>query len=373
VERDGSADYTVIQDAVDAAASGDTILIGPGRFNEQQWVTCPGWQDSVRVLVHQYELTIIGSGPETIIGQDVAWNEDQGYHKGIVVSDYWNNHVARIEKLRFENMSNGIYSSFEEAGDNTVLIRDCEFMGNHDAVALIGDGGDVRISGCSFNYMARDGLHIGAFRQSKLVIEHCSFLLLDHHHWPQRHISLNGVQNAHVTDCEFLEGSGAITVADGTNALVERCIMDGQSQLAIYPAVHCTIILDDCQIRNQAGVVYTPSPDSYVLIQRSTIANVSDYTFMIWHAGDIVVHDCDLSGGERGIVWCVERNSCAEIQTLDMTGNYWGTADPDSISDLIRDHHDSDDACYIIDFEPFESESTPVEKKSFGDLKALFR
>lgn len=33
VERDGSGDYTIIQDAVDAAASGDTIRIGPGRFD----------------------------------------------------------------------------------------------------------------------------------------------------------------------------------------------------------------------------------------------------------------------------------------------------------------------------------------------------
>ena len=31
VEKDGSGDFTVIQDAVDAAAAGDTIRIGPGR------------------------------------------------------------------------------------------------------------------------------------------------------------------------------------------------------------------------------------------------------------------------------------------------------------------------------------------------------
>ncbi|MBE0568033.1 MAG: hypothetical protein IH621_18915 [Krumholzibacteria bacterium] len=34
VEKDGSGDYTVIQDALDAAASGDTIQIGPGRFED---------------------------------------------------------------------------------------------------------------------------------------------------------------------------------------------------------------------------------------------------------------------------------------------------------------------------------------------------
>ena len=82
VQRDGSADYTVIQDAVDVAASGDTILIGPGRFNEQRYWSFPGWSDSVRVVVPQRELTLIGSGPATIIGQTEPWELEQGAHKG---------------------------------------------------------------------------------------------------------------------------------------------------------------------------------------------------------------------------------------------------------------------------------------------------
>lgn len=53
--------------------------------------------------------------------------------------------------------------------------------------------------------------------------------------------------------------------------------------------------------------------------------------------------------------------------------HYWGTADPDSITSLIRDNYDSPEACYIIDYEPFESESTPVAKKSFSDVKNVFR
>ncbi|MFH2054054.1 MAG: hypothetical protein ABIK96_16485, partial [bacterium] len=34
VERDGSGNFTEIQPAIDAAASGDTILIGPGEYLE---------------------------------------------------------------------------------------------------------------------------------------------------------------------------------------------------------------------------------------------------------------------------------------------------------------------------------------------------
>ncbi len=34
VEKDGTGDFSVIYEAEDAAAAGDTILIGPGRFEE---------------------------------------------------------------------------------------------------------------------------------------------------------------------------------------------------------------------------------------------------------------------------------------------------------------------------------------------------
>jgi len=38
VEQDGSGDFLALQPAVDAAASGDTILIGPGWYQELNWV-----------------------------------------------------------------------------------------------------------------------------------------------------------------------------------------------------------------------------------------------------------------------------------------------------------------------------------------------
>jgi len=34
VEKDGTGDFTIIQDAIDAAGDGDTIQIGAGRFND---------------------------------------------------------------------------------------------------------------------------------------------------------------------------------------------------------------------------------------------------------------------------------------------------------------------------------------------------
>ncbi len=66
--------------------------------------------------------------------------------------------------------------------------------------------------------------------------------------------------------------------------------------------------------------------------------------------------------------------NCDDYPThLDLTHNYWGTADPDSIQNLIYDYHDSTAACNIIDYIPFLDTTTPTEKKSMGGIKALFR
>ena len=43
VEQDGSGDFTVIQDAVDAAGDGDTVAIGPGRYEEYQTIYVQGY------------------------------------------------------------------------------------------------------------------------------------------------------------------------------------------------------------------------------------------------------------------------------------------------------------------------------------------
>lgn len=69
VEKDGSGDFTVIQNAVDASASGDTIMIGPGRYSEYTDHTYAGnvWHNYVHMVTGS--LTLIGAGEDvTVIG-----------------------------------------------------------------------------------------------------------------------------------------------------------------------------------------------------------------------------------------------------------------------------------------------------------------
>jgi len=71
VMQDGTGDFELIQPALDAAASGDTILVGPGEFLVSNPTEVPGyaWEVDIYAFVSVDELTIIGSGKtETYIG-----------------------------------------------------------------------------------------------------------------------------------------------------------------------------------------------------------------------------------------------------------------------------------------------------------------
>jgi pectin methylesterase-like acyl-CoA thioesterase len=86
VAKDGSGDFAVIQAAVDAAAPGDTVSIGPGRFLEKAPYTTPGWTKDVYVVATKDSLTFIGSGQDvTIIGPATRLHTPPAHPKGFAI------------------------------------------------------------------------------------------------------------------------------------------------------------------------------------------------------------------------------------------------------------------------------------------------
>ncbi len=58
---------------------------------------------------------------------------------------------------------------------------------------------------------------------------------------------------------------------------------------------------------------------------------------------------------------------------LDMIGNYWGTADSTQISEWIIDGYDDPSTHAFVDFAPFSGQPQPADRKSWGELKNLYR
>ena len=62
-----------------------------------------------------------------------------------------------------------------------------------------------------------------------------------------------------------------------------------------------------------------------------------------------------------------------EIMTNDLTGNYWGTANSDSVASWIWDYNDDPVTRAYIDFLPLAEEPLPLESRSWGSLKSMFK
>lgn len=110
VRKDGTGDYLVIQQALDVAADGDTVLIGPGEYLEHAPVRYPGWTFDIETYadVNADDLTIIGAGSDqTFIGPlTYSGNAGTASPRGI---GYVQGGDLRISDVCVRNCYNGLW------------------------------------------------------------------------------------------------------------------------------------------------------------------------------------------------------------------------------------------------------------------------
>jgi hypothetical protein len=153
VERDGSGDFTVIQDAVDAASNGDIIMIGPGRFDEYRSVGSPIYD--VYVLIQDKSLTFIGAGPDaTIIGPaDVNHHPWPG--RDVMIFKTFNFTSLVLRDLCLEHSPWKLVSC--AVGSGRLEAENCTFReGGNGIAGFFAGGGWVR--SCEFRDLTSDGV-----------------------------------------------------------------------------------------------------------------------------------------------------------------------------------------------------------------------
>ena len=193
VRQDGSGDYLTIIEAVQAAAAGDTVEVGPGTYGDSVAVDVP--------------LTILSTdGPEaTVVHRSRNWWINAG--------------PTRIEGLKFNQL--WFTGSSVRIDGAPVTIVDCIFYDN--SAGEWGSGGAV-----------------GAFNGADLGIEQCYF---------ESNFALDGAAvyigsgaRATVRRCEFFdnrgyEQCGGITVSDATLDVVD-CLFNQNYVRDEYGAVN---------------------------------------------------------------------------------------------------------------------------------------
>jgi len=360
VRKDGTGDYTVIQDAVDRAAAGDTIRIGPGRFEEKRPFTsvpvktAEKWTFDVFVAVTVSDLTIIGSGADqTIIGWPTTLGGGPDQPKIICTTPL----VARlvVEDLAMENVFNGIYRT--EGG--TLEVRRCRTLGCLYGVTTWSEI-ETLIEDCHFQDI--DYGVISFYPAQNLTISQCEFAACA--------AAFEHTASASVANCSFIRSPVGCQFASNSSGTIFGSTFSNQTNVGVVVATGSDIALASNEISGSPINLRVRSSSTVVgwdnLLHGGSFATISASN------SDLQLHGCQIMH-ISGPTVKLEGYVSPPLRTLDLTNNFWGTDSASTIASWIFDYYDDVRINAKVQYEPFLGQPVATETTSWGDLKALWR
>lgn len=359
VRKDGSGDYSVLQNALDAVANGDTILIGPGDFADPTTIALPGYSYPVvsYAVVRTPELTIIGSGagitaigPTNFEGGGVP-NTPQG-----LTCDMADARLT-IRNLTVGNCELGLVVR------GVLTMSDCQVHNTNIGMYWLPSGSGGLLQRTRFTgtwALGSLGIGDGTAAPGGLV-EDCSI---------PGTLQVRGVQGLTVRDCEL----GSVYLMLGATMNLSRCSTSASGPgvaLASGAGGYCGV--EDCVIRgaSSALTVDPSAPGARFVVSNSRLEGGTGA--ILWArsgSGPCVIHSSDLVKGAGVAVRC--DNSSASV-VHDLTNNWWGTSSAAEIASWIVDNSDDPNIGSIVLYSPFAGQSVPTESTSWGELKASYR
>jgi len=358
VEQDGSGDFLVIQDAVDIAAAGDTVLIGPGNYNQGHSIQIPSWSQPTDAFVYATteNLTFIGvDSSQVFIGPDEYYQTYFGPlgFCGSELTDTW-----RIEGVTLRNVREAIY------GGGRIEIRNCRFVENANNAIFTWAAGGTLIEECSFLNNLQ-GCMFSLSPSSGVTIRDSEFILSA--------ISLQNTSGFFMENCHMVGaykvGGVAGVQFDSSSGTIINCQFEGMSNYGINAVFNSNVVVSNCDIQ-VLGDSIRASEGAFVEVSGSVLAGA--YRNIWLRSGAVLTaHGNHILKPGLNFIKCEQYSG--EIITMDFTNNYWGTTALDSIALGIWDFNDNPTIKATIDFEPISDVPLPTEKKSLGDVKSMFR
>jgi hypothetical protein len=360
LEADGSGDFPTIQAAIDAAVAGDTILLGPGVFDD--YYVHPEYDYAYYVRITKNNLTIRGSGIDnTIIGQTIDNNQGRWVYLMTVepsleflledltlqlcdktMTELLRGHAntnMRVNRVGFRRSYRGFY-----AGNcNFVGVADCEFTDIADeafgtsfhtpsyirntrlervGLGVYTNGSEeLEISDCTFDGGGSGGNSIGGciVPWSRATFNRCTFV-----NQTRAGILMDGVR-LQVNDCVFSEGVGrGLEIVNGT-------------------------------FGGTGNIIY--SENAVLVFGYGIIDNFRDNHL--------------IAGGSGQLVRTYEDDR--PPITVDMRYNWWGTDNIQLVAAGVWDHFDNPNLVVTVDYYPILGGPVYVEQRTWSDVKALFQ
>jgi hypothetical protein len=362
VELEGTGDFTDIQPAVDAAAPGDTIRIGPGRFDTFHPITAPAWTEDTIIGVLKDNLTFIGSGKDvTILGPSAFWNPPGDSPK---VFCSFGGFDAVITDMTIENVEVGIYWV-----EGTLEVRSCMFRAlEYGSGALYLFVDSATVSDCEFELPA-GGYAIEIYNLLSNIqgvnITSCAVTGAD------MGVRVGyGAPNIVISDSTFDVKYWGMIFDQASTGTIRRCRINSSGERAVFVTNGSVVSISDSELTDALyglAVTENASVDASGVV----ISNTTGAAVYLRNRGRATVHGSHVLPASGFAVACYPYSGTPV--TIDMSGNFWGTADSVAIETMIQDHADDLAIPYTVMYAPYANGPVPTESTTWGDLKALFR
>lgn len=376
VEQDGSGDFQVIQHAVNAAASGDTVCIGPGEYMDHFQVDPPQDYYSACVQLKQAELTIIGAGADsTFIGpQGDGWDGWDGEHArtiGIFADGYWDNRNLYLKGVTVRNANSGLLSWRLEHTD----IDECAFKGNRSGIFI--SEGRFLVQGSWFGGQPSNGRHLRAHSTPNSIVENCRFEETSIVQTGSVHLSVSWrPSSVEVRNCSFLGGYDAFSIG-GVEVNISNCMMKNLQGYAIGVGSGAALSVENCTVDVAEGGLFSSYSGSDITVSNTSFRSLVEASVVFDGLSDCTITNCNLAKGVRYVATSPYGLPPQEKLTIesraDLRNNWWGTSDPDSIQAWIFDAADDSTLTVIFDWYPYLDAPVANEHTSTGGLKRMFR
>lgn len=401
VDPGGGGDFTAIQEAIDAAAGGDEILVNPGVYYESL--------NFLGKILYVHSAT----GPDvTTIDASQSGSScavfEQGEPPSTILEGFTLTHGIGIDCVEAGGRAGG--GAYCDLSSPT--FRDCRFFANsaNNGAAIYTRNGSPEISSCEFysNFSAGYGGAISCSSSSPSIYN-CHF---------ESNTAVAGDGTIHLTieatieDCVFLDNDarqgGAINCGHGpANAQIRRCLFVGNRATGVHggairsheasPYIEECVFIENWALEDGGGFFAMDGGIPQV-IHCTFYRNAADRyggNIAVWYGTTLILDNSIVVEATAGAgVFCSNADVTCECNDAwgNIGGNYSGMSDPTGwngnisadplfcdpgLEDLALQEcspcapgHNPD--CGLIGALPVGCGGTPVVVTSWGRMKALF-